>query len=645
MDREPLVIDMTTSKPGRAPPIVGGHREAELLESERRILARLAGDEDQTQVLEEIARTWERHARRYPYCALMVTDESGTELTLAAAPSLPPEFGAVRGKVAVSLAASGCGVAARDKRQILVENLATDPEWRERSRPVLKLGLRAGWAEPVLSARGKLLGVIVVYARQPDRPDAADLALMERIRDLCCIAIEHGEAKRTIERMASHDNLTGLPGRSLLLDHLDRALLRSGADGRATALMLLNLDGMKQVNDALGYELGDRFLKALAQRLIAEPGGPRYVARLGGDEFGIVLEGADDDAAFRDAAHALLECVNRPLEMDGRELFVTASLGAAVGARDGADADQLFKCADAALHNAKRQGRNGFRFYSAELGVAAVRRLALLGELGHALEREQFCIDYQVQRRFTDGAVAGAEALLRWRHPQLGLIAPAEFVPLLEETGLIVPAGEWVLERVCADMVRLERAGFLPPHVSVNLSVRQFHQQDLAGRIAAILGRHGIAAARLTVEITESLLMDDPEKSVRSLRQLKESGVRVAVDDFGTGYSSLSYLKKFPIDELKIDQSFVAGVAGSREDAAIIDATIHMAHNLGIEVVAEGVEDTRQWEFLRGRGCNYAQGYLVGKPSGFDVFLGQLRSGSVEGVIHPETGPVPVPLC
>ncbi|HEU5397732.1 MAG TPA: GGDEF domain-containing phosphodiesterase, partial [Gammaproteobacteria bacterium] len=325
-------------------------------------------------------------------------------------------------------------------------------------------------------------------------------------------------------------------------------------------------------------------------------------------------------------------------------LFVTASLGAAVGPRDGADADRLFKCADAALHHAKQQGRNGFRFYSAELGAAAERRLALLGELRHALERGQFCIHYQPQRRFADGTLAGAEALLRWQHPQLGLVAPAEFVPLLEETGLIVPVGEWVLERVCTDMARLERVDIPPLQVSVNLSVRQFHQQDLAGRIAAILERQGVAAARLTVEITESLLMDDPEKSVCSLRQLKQIGVHVAVDDFGTGYSSLSYLKKFPVDELKIDRSFVAGVACSREDAAIIDAAIHMAHNLGMQVVAEGVEDARQWEFLKAHGCDCAQGYLVGRPSDFDVFLGQLGSKSVEGAIHPESGPRPAPI-
>lgn len=633
MDGESSVIQGSAARQDSAQE----RTEPGLLESERRILARLAAGEDETQILDEIARTWERHARRYPYCALMVVDAAGAELHLAAAPGLPAGFAAVRGRIALGDVASACGTAAHDKRSLLIENLATDPEWRERSRPVLKLGLRAGWAEPVLSARGKLLGVVAAYAPRPDRPDAADMALMERIKHLCCIAIEREQTKRTIERLSSHDALTGLPGRSLLLDRLDGALLHGGTQGRFTALMLLNLDGMKQINDTLGYELGDRLLKALAERLTAGSAAARYVARLGGDEFGIVLEGVGDTDALPQAARALLDCVSRPLEMRGRELFVTASLGAAVGPRDGIDADMLFKCADAALHRAKQHGRDGFQFYTAELGAAAARRLALLDELRHALERRQFRVHYQPQRGLADGALAGAEALLRWEHPELGSVPPAEFVPLLEETGLIVPVGEWVLGQVCKDMVRLERANALPPRMSVNLSARQFHQQDLAERVATILERHHIAAARLTLEITESLLMSDPEKSVRSLQQLKNAGVHVAVDDFGTGYSSLSYLKKFPVDELKIDKSFVDGVATSREDAAIIDAAILMAHSLGMCVVAEGVEDERQWEFLKAHGCDHAQGYLVGKPAGFDDFLQQLGSGSVPGAIHPET--------
>jgi len=312
--------------------------------------------------------------------------------------------------------------------------------------------------------------------------------------------------------------------------------------------------------------------------------------------------------------------------------------GTKAAPRDGADADTLFKHADAALHLAKQQGRNGFQFFTADMGAAAARRLMLLGDLRHALEREEFRVHYQPQMRLAGGGISGAEALLRWRHPLHGSVRPSEFIPLLEETGLIVPVGEWVLSRVCRDMAVLGDYGLAPPRVAVNLSARQFRQHDLAARIERIMEEEHMPAGRLTLEITESLLMGDPEGSVRTLQRLKAIGVHVALDDFGTGYSSLSYLKKFPIDELKIDKSFVDGVAHSREDAAIIDAAIHMAHNLGMQVVAEGVEDRQQWDFLRTHGCDHVQGYLTGKPLAFDGFLHRMRSGCVGAAILPPNG-------
>ncbi len=426
--------------------------------------------------------------------------------------------------------------------------------------------------------------------------------------------------------MSNYDGLTGLANRSLLLDRLDDALLRRCSGGRATALLLFNLDGMKQVNDAMGYEFGDRFLKTLATRIRGHLGQDRFVARVGGDEFGVVLEDIADDDALRMTVRALLENITQSLDIDEHEVFVTASLGASIAPQDGLDADTLFKHADAALHRAKQQGRNGFRFFSPDMDAAAARRLALVGELRHALERSEFHVHYQPQMGFGTGKLSGAEALLRWQHPELGSVSPVEFIPLLEETGLIVQVGEWVLRRACRDMMMLDEFTLAPPRIAVNLSPRQFHQQDLAARIESILEEQKMPTGRLTLEITESLLMHDPEASVRTLQRLKDIGVHVAVDDFGTGYSSLSYLKKFPIDELKIDKSFVDGVAHSRKDAAIIDAAIHMAHNLGMQVVAEGVEDRGQWDFLKASGCDHAQGYLIGKPTAFDGFLQRMRA-------------------
>lgn len=612
--------------------------ETTFLESEHRVFERLAADDEETQVLMEIAQVWAKHSTGYPYCAVMVANDAGDRLLLAAAPSLPAEFHMRRGSAAVSPNSDPCGIAAWNKRSLVVEDIARDPEWRARGSAVVELGLQAGWAEPILSARGKLLGAFVAYASRPTRPSTGDMLLMERMKHLCRIIMEKFRTEQTIERMSNYDSLTNLPNRTQLLDHLDEALLSGARSGRSTALLLFNLDGMKQINDALGYESGDRFLKMLTARLREDLDGHRFFARVGGDEFGVVLEGVADMDMLPERVRMLLESITHPLNIDEQMVFVTASLGASVAPRDGADADMLFKHADAALHLAKQQGRNSFQFFTADMGAAAVRRVALLGELRHALERNQLSIHYQPQMRLLGGGISGAEALLRWEHPEYGAVPPAEFIPLLEETGLIVPVGEWVLNRVCRDMAVLGQYSLAPPRVAVNLSARQFRQPDLAERIERIMEEQHMPAGRLTLEITETLLMRDPESSVHMLQRLKDTGVHVAVDDFGTGYSSLSYLKKFPIDELKIDKSFVDGVAHSREDAAIIDAAIHMAHNLGMQVVAEGVENRQQWDFLKAHGCDHAQGYLAGKPEAFDGFLHRMRSGCVGGAILPPAG-------
>ena len=576
--------------------------------------------------MSEIAQLWKSRAKHYPYCALMLANEAGDTLSLAATSGMPAEYQLERSRIAVRPDSNPCGVAAWNKRSLIVEDIAQDVEWGEHSATALRLGLRAGWAEPILSARGKLLGIFAAYAPCTAYPDAGDIALMERLKHLCCIIMEKFRAERTIERMSNYDSLTGLPNRSLLLDRLDETLLRGTRDDRSTALLLFNLDGMKQINDAMGYESGDRFLKTLAARIHDHLGEERFIARVGGDEFGVVLESVSGEAALQETVRALLESITQSLNIDEREVFVTASLGVSVAPQDGPDADTLFKHADAALHRAKQQGRNGFRFFTTDMDVASARRLELMGELRHALERGEFHMHYQPQKNFATGKLSGAEALLRWQHPHYGMVSPAEFIPLLEETGLIMQVGEWVLDRACRDMAMLAEYNLAPPRIAVNLSPRQFHQQDLAAKIERIVEQRQLPTGQLTLEITESLLMHDPEGSVRTLQRLKDIGVHVAVDDFGTGYSSLSYLKKFPIDELKIDKSFVDGVAHSRKDAAIIDAAIHMAHNLGMQVVAEGVEDRGQWDFLKASGCDHAQGYLIGKPTAFDGFLQRMRA-------------------
>ncbi len=600
--------------------------DANLLEGEQRVFERMEAGADLKPVLDEITRLCERHSRHHTHYAVLLADESGEHLNVAAAPNLPPAFFEIAENTPVGPDSNPCGVAAWSKQAVMVEDFALDPRWSALRANAAAMGVRAGWSLPILSQRGKLLGTFAAYAVEPGRPSPRDVALMARFAHIARIAIEKHQAERTIERMTTYDGLTGLPNRTLLLDRLDDALLRS--EGEAVVLLLFNLDSMKQINDTLGYEFGNRCIQAVAARMREHAGLRSMVARVGGDEFGIVLAGVADERVLAVLVQTYLENITQPISIDARDVFVTASLGVSIGPRDGADADTLFKHADVALHRAKQRGRNGFMFFDAGMNAPAARRLALLGELRHALERDEFQVYYQPQVDLASGDMTGAEALLRWRHPEEGEVPPIEFIPLLEETGLILTVGEWVLDRVCRDLADMQRDGATPPRIAVNLSARQFMQPDLAERIETILKRHHVSAGLLTLEITETLLMRDPADAERMLHRLKEVNVKIALDDFGTGYSSLAYLKRFPVDELKVDKSFVAGVTQSPADAAITDTVIRLAHNLGMQVLAEGVEHEAQRAFLEVHGCDRMQGYLTGRPMDIAAFRRRLEGAA-----------------
>jgi len=630
MDRRPLTVSRGPFGSSSAGEVVA---DAKLLEGEQRVFERMADGAELKPVLEEIARLCGRHSRHHTLYAVLLANEAGDRLDVAAAPGLPPEYFGFAAGTLVAADSNPCGVAAWSKQPVMVEDFASDPRWADMRARAEALGVRAGWSMPILSQRGRLLGTFAAYSKEPARPAPQDVALMERFAHIARIAIEKHHAERTIERMTNYDGLTGLPNRSLMLDNLDDTLLRKESD---IAFLLFNLDSMKQINDTLGYEFGDRCIQAMAERL-GEHVGHGMLARVGGDEFGMVLAGADIGPGMTERVRALLEGITQPLNVDERTVFLTASLGISIGPRDGADADTLFKHADVALHRAKQRGRNGFQFFEAAMNAPAARRLALLGELRHALERGEFRVYYQPQVEVASGEMTGAEALLRWKNPEQGEVSPAEFIPLLEETGLILTVGEWVLEQVCRDLVRLQEAGLRPPRLAVNLSARQFMQPDLAERIEATLARHHISPDSITLEITETLLMRDPADAEHMLKRLKAVNVRIALDDFGTGYSSLAYLKRFPVDELKVDKSFISGVTQSTADAAITDTVIRLAHNLGMQVLAEGVEHEAQRSFLEVHGCDRMQGYLTGRPMDMDAFRARIESGAAHGA-RPDPG-------
>ncbi len=445
-----------------------------------------------------------------------------------------------------------------------------------------------------------------------------------RVLSVITLAQDVTETRATEQRLkflAYHDDLTGLPNRALFQDRLQHAVAEARRTGRAVGVLLLDLDHFKGVNDTLGHDAGDRVLAEAAERLGACIRESDTVARFGGDEFAVLLGDLAEPANAFAIAQKLLDACSTPFApAAGHEVFLGASVGVTFFPTDSDDPETLVKQADSALHHAKAQGRNNFQFYSAEFTARAQARIVVEAGLRRALERGEFVLHYQPKVDAPTGRVTGMEALIRWQHPERGLLAPGEFIAVAEDSGLIVPIGAWVLEEACRQ-ARAWRDGGLPPlRLAVNLSPRQFRQKALVDRIGAVLDRTGFPAALLELEITESVLMDQDARVSEVFTGLKALGVSISIDDFGTGYSSLSYLRRFPVDTLKIDRSFVREVPVNLDDVAIVRAVISMARSLRLTTVAEGVETEDQMRFLRAEGCDGLQGWLHGRPMPPDEF-------------------------
>ena len=440
--------------------------------------------------------------------------------------------------------------------------------------------------------------------------DALERAVAERTAEL-------REANARARHLADHDALTGLPNRRLLEDRLTQALALSYRNRKQTAVMFVDLDRFKAVNDSLGHAAGDILLKEVAQRLVRQLRVGDTICRIGGDEFVVVLPELKRPADAAQVARKVLEQLSQPLMVEERELIVTPSIGIAVFPDDGRDAESLIRNSDAAMYHAKELGRANYQFFTAEMNQAASRRLALEADLRRALGRDELRVFYQPIVDARTGLVAAHEALARWQHPERGLVEPAEFIQLAEESGMILKLGEWVLRQACrwATFIGVERG--LP--VSVNLSPRQFNDPKLVHTVAAALRETGLPARLLQLEITETTAMQHTDVTLATLNRLKALGVSIAIDDFGTGYSSLSYLKRFPVDLLKIDRSFTTELPADADQCAIVSAIVALAHALELQVIAEGVENSEQREFLAGCGCDFIQGHLTGAPLDADA--------------------------
>jgi diguanylate cyclase (GGDEF)-like protein len=441
--------------------------------------------------------------------------------------------------------------------------------------------------------------------------------------------VEDISARKTAEEqvhyLATHDGLTGLPNRTMFAELLALSVETAKRHGNLCAVLFIDLDRFKIVNDSLGHEAGDALLREVSRRLRDCVRASDVVARLGGDEFVVLLQDVNSQAQVSAVARSMLSAAMRPVMILGQECRVTASIGICVHPAADQNDDAVMKNADMAMYMAKEEGKNTYKFYSPSLQASAAGRLALESSLRRALDRQEFTLHYQAKVNFRSGAITGVEALLRWQSQELGVVSPTQFIPVAEETGLIVPIGRWVLRTACAQNAQWLRQGLPPVRVSVNVSMRQLNDKDLIADVQAALSDSGLPADLLELEMTESMIMHNAEHAIRVLGEIKALGVRLAIDDFGTGYSSLAHLKRFPVDTLKVDRSFIREAPHDPEDRAITEAIIAMGKTLSLTIVAEGVETPEQQAFLSQRACDEMQGYYFSTPVTPEDFAALLR--------------------
>ena len=515
-----------------------------------------------------------------------------------------------------------------------------DPERARTPVPGADLGLP--WAQRFDSAgvvpvrsEGRVRGLLCAFDRRGNAFAAEEMNFIEALAGVLSTALQRADSEGKLAFLAQFDPLTGLPNRALLRDRFAQMIVQARRHRTKLGVLFIDLDEFKLVNDSLGHAAGDELLREAGRRLQSSLRAGDTVARIAGDEFAVILGdlARAEDAAI--VAQKIIDCLGAASSLLGQEMFVTASVGIAVFPGDGDDAESLLGAADAAMYRAKQAGRNSYQFFTGEITQRTRARALLGGELRRALEREEFSLFYQPKIELRTRRLCGAEALLRWTHPQRGLVPPGEFISVLEETGLIVPAGEWVLQRAFADLKSLREQGLEHFRMAVNLSARQFRQQDLAARIDKTVAAANVDPSWVELEITESQLMQDPQHASAVVRELTATGIQIAIDDFGTGYSSLAYLTRFPVSSLKIDRSFVAGMMTRKADSAIVRAILEMARALGFTVVAEGVETQAQAQLLDKLRCEQAQGYLFGHPMPIEDFRA-FAAGSARGLL-PET--------
>jgi diguanylate cyclase (GGDEF)-like protein/PAS domain S-box-containing protein len=549
-------------------------------------------------------------ALKSDYCTVLELDREGRQLLMKATAGWPEEL---KSSPAVPIRPGGrLEYVLSHREPLIIDDLPKDGRFPD--SPLLKLGVRSGIQVPIFGTAGTY-GILSSHSRADMHFGPDDASFLQSVANILAVAIERKNAQERLERLAQFDSLTGLPNRQLFHDRLLKTIAHARRGGSPMAVLFIDLDRFKLVNDTQGHTAGDRLLQDAAVRLLQCVRSGDTVGRFGGDEFGAIVTDLAKPGDAGVVAQKVLDALSQPFKLEAHDTYVSASIGITLFPADGDNPEALVMNADTAMYRAKEQGRNTYQYFTREMNERALARVRMEAALRRAIERKEFLLHYQPKVDLSSRMICGFEALLRWQHPEKGLVLPGEFVSILEDAGLIVQVGEWVLQEVCSQIRAWEREGLPVKPITVNLSARQFQQKDFEATVRHVLREAQVDPALVEFELTESLLMSDPEGAARTLRGLKGSGVKISVDDFGTGYSSLAYLKRFPIDALKIDYSFVRDITTDPEDAMITLAIIGLAHNLKLKVVAEGVETQEQLELLAANGCDEIQGYRFSVPT------------------------------
>jgi diguanylate cyclase (GGDEF)-like protein/PAS domain S-box-containing protein len=591
---------------------INARKRAEYLqESQNQILHMITAGIELPAILGAVTAFLSRHAPTTSCMVLLVKDDQSC-FTAAVGPDLPAAFLMRMSTMAIADEEHSICEAVLTKCPVMVHDFSDD------DFPHLPANC-SSW--PIMDQRGQILGVFSMFQGDATTPSGEQMQLIGIATDIASIAIESRRAEQRIRRMAHYDELTGLPNRVLFTQQLEKALIHALRHGKRVGVLFLDLDRFKNINDTFGHETGDSVLSEISERFLECMRGSDIIGRVGGDEFIVLVGDYDDPIELGEIAQRLLHAAALPFEIAGQECRLGTSIGIATFPTDGESAQMLLKNADVAMYRAKSTGKNNYRFYSAEMNIHSIERLALETRLRRAIERKEFVMHYQAKVNLLSGAIVGAEALVRWNHPERGLLYPNDFVALAEETGLISALGMLVLDITCADIVEFNAAGIDFGRIAINLSGSQFDGENLLNDLTTVVNGWKIDPACLEFEITESMVMHNREQAIGLMDGMIDLGFSLSIDDFGTGYSSLAYLKRFPVDSVKVDKSFINDIPGDPNDMAIVEAIIVMAHTLGLKVIAEGVETAIQLETLQAYGCDEYQGYFFSKPIPADDFI------------------------